>query len=662
MTAVLPAQDTDSRPKRRIGRYLVTGRIGRGGMGMVYRGRDETLDRDVAIKTLTSEGSFDAESRGRFEIEAKAAARLQHPNILTVFELGEDRGLPFIAMELLPGADLESLMRSGEPMPLREKLETLVQVLRGLHYAHEHGIVHRDIKPSNIRLLDDGSVKIMDFGIAKLGGTNLTKSGFMVGTVHYMSPEQIRAQALDGRSDVFSVGVILYELLAGQRPFPGESATDVLYRIAHEEPAPLSLEALGELGRGIGPIVAKALAKDRDERWPTAAAMADALSEPLRSLAARPASAGADAEAVQTARRLLKEGRIEDAQRQLTGLIERHPDLLEARRLARTAARERARLGRSSEPQGDEFPELDATFQSPATTRQPGTAVQPSPPTLEYAPAGAPPSLPAPAGGGRAPWIGAGLALLVAAGAGAFLLRPAPPSPAASAGPEPAPPATAPVVSVPPPVAAELRVRVVSDPPGASVSLDGRAVPGETPLTLALDPDREHVVRAQKSGFGAAERKLPAGSTTAELRLSLVPAGPMGSVALSAAYPVDVVFRGRALAKARTSAQLELPAGRQSLTLVSEKHFLRASVDVDVKPGSSVSVEAPALGRISIRAVPDNCEVAIDGIFADYPPILDRPVAAGVRTVAFKWPDGTRREEQVEVQKGVLAYVMGRKD
>src|SRR5262249_53193998 len=180
-------------------------------------GLDESLEREVAIKTLTAEGNFDEESRKRFEIEAKAAAKLQHPNILTVFELGEDRGVPFIAMGLLPGADLEALMRQPDQLRLLEKVEIVLQVCRGLAYAHEHKIVHRDIKPSNIRVLDDGTAKIMDFGIAKLQGTGVTKAGMMVGTVHYMSPEQIRGKVLDGRSDIFSLGVILYELLAGQR-------------------------------------------------------------------------------------------------------------------------------------------------------------------------------------------------------------------------------------------------------------------------------------------------------------------------------------------------------------------------------------------------------------------------------------------------------------
>ena len=230
-------QAADARTGPRIGKYLITGRIGRGGMGMVYRGLDPALDREVAIKTLVAEGSFDPESRRRFEVEARAAAKLAHPNIVTVHELGEDRGILFIAMEMLPGVDLDSLLRSGEALPLAEKLDIVAQVCRGLAFAHDRGVVHRDIKPSNVRLLDDGTAKIMDFGIAKLGaGHHITKTGMMVGTVHYMSPEQVRGKPLDGRSDVFSAGVILYELLAGERPFPGEDVTQILYKIVNEEP------------------------------------------------------------------------------------------------------------------------------------------------------------------------------------------------------------------------------------------------------------------------------------------------------------------------------------------------------------------------------------------------------------------------------------------
>ena len=160
--------------------YRLVGFLGRGGFGEVWKA-SAPGGTEVAIKTLTVEGTLDDESRKRFEIEAKAAARLQHSNIVTVYELGEDRGVPFIAMELLPGTDLEALLRSPEALLFVEKLQVVIQVLRGLAFAHDHRIVHRDIKPSNIRLLDDGTAKILDFGIAKLGSTSVTRTGMMVG-------------------------------------------------------------------------------------------------------------------------------------------------------------------------------------------------------------------------------------------------------------------------------------------------------------------------------------------------------------------------------------------------------------------------------------------------------------------------------------------------
>src|SRR5512139_449753 len=315
-------QAADARTCPRIGRYLITGRIGRGGMGMVYRGLDEALEREVAVKTLTAEGTLDAESRQRFEREARAAAHLQHPNIVTVYELGEDRGLPFIAMELLPGTDLEALLRGGEEIPLAEKLEVVVQICRGLAFAHERGIVHRDVKPSNVRLLEDGTAKIMDFGIAKLEGAHLTKTGMMVGTVNYMSPEQVRGRPLDGRSDVFSVGVILYELLAGERPFRGEGATQVLYKIVNEEPPSLDLAVLGEFGPALQAILALALAKEPDARYPGAAALGIALAgvlEDARKAEAHPPPLAVAALAA--ARKPAPGGYTDDSVARLRGLV-----------------------------------------------------------------------------------------------------------------------------------------------------------------------------------------------------------------------------------------------------------------------------------------------------------------------------------------------------
>ena len=338
---VLP-QAADARTGPRIGKYLITGRIGRGGMGMVYRGLDPALEREVAIKTLVAEGSFDPESRRRFEVEAKAAAKLAHPNIVTVHELGEDRGILFIAMEMLPGVDLDSLLRSGEALPLAEKLDVVAQVCRGLAFAHDRGVVHRDIKPSNVRLLDDGTAKIMDFGIAKLGACHhITKTGMMVGTVHYMSPEQVRGKPLDGRSDVFSAGVILYELLAGERPFPGEDVTQILYKIVNEEPkAPDLVRRSASWGRSCR----------RSSRRPWRRTLTRATERRRvrpgpgrargRNQKAQGQTASAMAEALAAARRALRDGHVEEAVARLRGLVAEQPDCVDARRALRAAQRE----------------------------------------------------------------------------------------------------------------------------------------------------------------------------------------------------------------------------------------------------------------------------------------------------------------------------------
>jgi len=598
-----PAGRTQPRPQRRIGKYLVTGRIGRGGMGMVYRGYDEVLEREVAIKTLTAEANLDEESRRRFEIEAKAAARLQHPNIVTVYELGEDRGVPFIAMELLGGIDLEGLMRSGEAVLLQEKLDVMVQVCRGLAYAHEHRVIHRDIKPSNVRLLEDGTAKIMDFGIAKLAGTGVTKTGMMVGTVHYMSPEQIRGLPLDGRSDVFSVGVILFQLLSGRRPFGEGTATEVLYRIVHDPPAALEGD-LGGCAPALKDTIARALAKDAQARQPGAARLADELSHALAAHMRALAAVGPDTlETVNVSRRLLKEGRVEESLQRLREVAEKNPESLEARRALRVASREMTRRERPPDAAADDFPELDTTYQvqGPPTRRGPETRTQATvllPATGARAPAGARDLL-------RVGGAILGLALV----AGIVLL----------AG---RPPATAPV---PAPQAAPAPRRA---PAAAPAAVEPAAVPAAAADATAAEPP-------------AAE--------------------PEGRVAVLSAYPVDVLWNGKVVGKG-VSPQLSLPVGRQVVTLVAVPYFMRSSVAVNVREDGVAGVETPRLGKINIKASPDNCEVFIDGAFVDYPPILDRAVAAGPHTVAFKWPDGARREEQARVEAGSPAYVMGRKD
>jgi predicted Ser/Thr protein kinase len=712
---MLPADLPEKAIRRRIGKYAVIGRIGRGGMGMVYRGWDEVLEREVAVKTLTIEGTLDEESRQRFQIEARAAARLQHANIITVFELGEDRGLPFIAMELLPGVDLEALVRSGEPLLLEEKLEIMAQVLRGLHYAHEHGIVHRDIKPSNIRLLEDGTAKIMDFGIAKLGGTGVTKTGMMVGTVHYMSPEQIRGNTLDGRSDVFSAGVILYELLSGARPFVGENATVILYKII-TDPHPGLDPAVAGAAPDLQAILDRALAKDPAARYGTAALMAEDVSAVAARLRGPAAPPPADVlEAVSLSRRLIKEGRIDDAVRRIKEASDRHPRSLEARRALRTATRERERRLKPREPESQDFPELDVTYQASPTRRSPETVLQASAPATSTVVGAAPAAPASSSSSARTLLWAAGAALLVAVTAGALLLARGGRRPEAAAatvlvrsqppgarvfldgrdtgvvtdGDLTLPSGTGTVTLVlrkpdyreasrvlrlplggaelrfalePVPVTAAVSVPVVTDPPGATVTVDGEAVKGTTPVTVSLDPTREHLIAVRLEGHAPQDVRIAARAAPAEVRLTLEAAGPQGRVAVSAPYPLDVVWRGKVLSHGQPSPQVSVPAGRQVLTLVAPTYFLRHSVTVDVRPPAVASVPAPALGKIHIRANPDNCQVFIDGAFVEYPPILDRAIAVGEHKVAFKWPDGARQEQSVEVARGAPAYVMGRKD
>jgi serine/threonine protein kinase len=672
VTRVLP-QAQDGRPAPRIGRYLVTGRIGKGGMGMVYRGLDPALEREVAVKTLVAQDSFDSDGRRRFEVEARAAARLSHPNIVTVHELGEDRGILFIAMEMLPGADLESLLRSGEALPLAEKLDIVAQVCRGLAYAHERGVVHRDIKPSNVRLLDDGTAKILDFGIAKLGPDHhITKTGMMVGTVHYMSPEQVRGRPLDGRTDVFSAGVILYELLAGERPFKGEDITAILYKIVNEEPPSLALEALGELGPRLRGVLDKALAKDPAARYPSAAALAEELAalsaEVQRS---RPAPPALLAEGLTTARRALGEGHVEEALARLRGMVAEHPDWVEPRRALRVALREDSRRKEPKPASSDGYPELDATFQAAHTKRDVrdiGSLPTQVSGSTALAPTVLAPSVPAAAAefapALKRPWILVGAGVLVTALAAAFvLLRPSATksAPEATASASALPAAPSPVPSQRP-TAVTRALPVRTQPPGAAVTLDGAPVAGVTPLELKLDPELEHKVAIALEGHAAQEIRVKPGGAPAALEVTLEKQLPPGAVAVQSEYPLDVVWRGRTLARGASSPRVQLSSGRQVLTLVAASVFLKADVTVEVPAGGEVALPAPTLGKLNVRATPDNCEVLVDDVFVDYPPIRDRPLAAGRHTVSFKWPDGKTQQQAVEVKEGKPSFVEGRKE
>jgi TolB-like protein/Tfp pilus assembly protein PilF len=266
-------------PNTRLGRYEIKSLLGAGGMGEVYLARDTKLDRKVALKILPSEFAAHPDRMRRFVLEAKTASALNHPNILTIYEIGETDSDPFIATELIEGETLRERLRR-EPITLGEALDVATQVASALAAAHQAGIIHRDIKPENVMVRGDGLVKVLDFGLAKLtagaasdpeGETRIqsdTEPGMIMGTVAYMSPQQARGQAVDRRTDVWSLGVVLYEMLGGRQPFRGETAPDTLANILQREPEPLNVAALPA---DIARIVGKMLAKDLEARYSTIA-------------------------------------------------------------------------------------------------------------------------------------------------------------------------------------------------------------------------------------------------------------------------------------------------------------------------------------------------------------------------------------------------------
>ena len=269
--------------KGRIGRYDIVRPIGKGAMGMVYLAHDTILERDVALKVMVSQIADDAELNQRFVREAKAVAKMHHPNVVNVFDLGHHTdGSPYIAMELLKGHDLQKAMRTPPPMTLDRKVGIIVQVLAGLAHAHQQGIVHRDIKPANVFINQDSTVKIMDFGVARLTSGSMTGTGNIVGTADYMSPEQVKGAKVDGRSDLFSVGCMLYELITGRRPFHSENLMAIFYKITHEEPN-FDFVPEGAEYDALMPILKKSLAKELGDRHQTAYEFAMDLREHLKA-------------------------------------------------------------------------------------------------------------------------------------------------------------------------------------------------------------------------------------------------------------------------------------------------------------------------------------------------------------------------------------------
>ncbi len=249
----------------RLGKYEVREMIAAGGFGEVYRGYDPVIKRNLAIKTCTAS---DERTRRRFQLEAEISGNLHHRNIITIYDFGVEGDVAYLVQELLTGEDLDDKIRRREPIPYPERILYLQQIARGLGHAHDKGVIHRDVKPANVRILKDGTVKIMDFGIARLlhQESGLTATGQTIGTTAYLSPEQVRGDAVDHRTDIFSFGSLAYELLAYRRAFPGETFSTVMYQILSDEPRPIR-EHWPECPNALVRLIERCLEKDRDGRF-----------------------------------------------------------------------------------------------------------------------------------------------------------------------------------------------------------------------------------------------------------------------------------------------------------------------------------------------------------------------------------------------------------
>jgi eukaryotic-like serine/threonine-protein kinase len=271
-----------------LGRYIIDSEIGRGAMGVVFKATDSVLQRTVAVKTVNMAMEKDHADKyeARFYQEARAAGALNHPNIVTVYDAGKAGDVVYMAMEYIQGVELRSLLVEGQAMGVSQAISIAAQVAEGLGYAHAQGVVHRDIKPANIMVVSDGPVKITDFGIARMrAAADLTQTGVMLGSPKYMSPEQVIGKRADHRSDIFSLGVILYEMLTGAAPFSGENVTALMYQIVNfAPPAPSSVNR--QVPEMLDFVIAKMLAKPLEERYQDSREVAKDLRECERALTA----------------------------------------------------------------------------------------------------------------------------------------------------------------------------------------------------------------------------------------------------------------------------------------------------------------------------------------------------------------------------------------
>ena len=646
-----------------IGRYEILERVARGGMGALYRARDPVLEREVAIKVMLADFSHDANGRTRFYREARAIARLQHRNIVTLFDYGEDEGNPFIVMEFLQGQTLAARVKHGPPVPLAHALAAGAQLCTGLHFAHGSGIVHRDVKPANIWLEDDGGVKLLDFGIAKFGDTDVTQAGDVLGSISYMSPEQLAGGTIDGRSDIFSAGIVMYELLTGRRPFQGESPTAIMMKIIHEEAPPL--DAVPGAPPKLRGLIAKALEKNPEKRYQRAAEFASELRDLQLSIERQQ-------ESVRTSQTDTVPERATQKPSPAGGAM---PEAMlssgEMVTVTHTpgplpAARVRPKKQAASAPPSG----ADALIMRPAAAS--GESDDPLSDVMiggrdTAVPVDVDARRPVVRSGTRPAWVpaSAAAAIIVVVVVGFLLMRGGPvevtsgaqtpdgasSSSASSAGnPSSAPdaPGASDATGNPKPTGGAAGTAGAANPGAGASSTDATSTPPSSTSTASGGAANAVANTAPGAGAGAG---VGAGAPAVP-PASSSPSSPSVHVMLTGSYPFEVSgASGGVLSRARIKHELNL-TGPQTLRLRATEYGLDRRVEVTAKPGETVRLSAPALGRLTVRTTFETCQIFLGGLALGYPPISERPIASGTYRLTLRCPDGDHQSQTVTIPAG----------
>jgi hypothetical protein len=640
--------------RKKIGRYEIRDCVGRGGMGALFRAHDPVLDREVAIKTMLVDFAQDEDGRARFYREARAVARLQHRNIVTLFDFGEEEGSPYIVMEFLVGQTVAECLRAGTQLSIDRVADIGAQLCTGLHFAHLRGVVHRDVKPPNIWLNEDGNVKVLDFGIAKFGDTTVTRIGGVVGSVSYMSPEQVSGnEDVDGRSDIFSVGIVLYELICGKRPFRAESPTGIMMKIVNDPAPPVDVP-------GVPPqlvsVIFRALEKDRAKRYQHANEMAAdlrALSFASGSWHVRPqeksphlattrpaAGGGASASAAAGAAAA-------------ASVATPPPDTLGPDQVTGY------RTGQALRPPDDD---TDGDADSISRRWSLGTAedlvadavITPSQPLdavhRHHTDAQSRSAQARKSWEWLARWPTLALAAsVVLIGGFSFMLfmRAAPPESEVQTAANETPGHAAPSGKTG-------STSSSSTTPGTSgnQSASSEKPTGAPPVppgdSRAAEEAAENARRTAQGGMAtsAGPSATPVPENSSDVRVLLT--GP---------YAFSVLDEsGRSLSGAYTKHDLRV-SPKQVLILQAPAVYLKQRITVGSTPGSQVRLQAPPVGELNVRTGRETCRVFLNDDNLGFPPIARLRVASGRYRITLKCPDGDQETQIITVPAGAAETV-----